>query len=403
MTKLPFPLAAQVLTPLGGRFGWSALAAAAAGVFERACTPYGLADCFNLLLELAPAPQKSDGDAPNETNQSSEGVSVTGGGAVPGGTSTAETLGLGGETAGAVAGGSREADAEHRPGGCDELERARLCARVVALLVAKICPPPAAVPAYYSYPPLFCLRDTATASVFVRVLERFGADTWQPAAAVLAKNQVSSALGTVPELLTHLVGTDGTHQSEVPGRASPEAMALARILADALAPALLGERNPPVGIVKPNYRRYPGGRPPAQPVARSPTFVVSVLKACHTLSIDAPVIESLVAHFFATHRLHNVETTLVPALKELAQWLGTPARLETPWFVSLARGCVKALEAKTGTRPAEPRSWALAAACACKCGECRQLVQFCLDPVRTVLQLCVAKPVKKHVQASIKT
>ncbi|GAQ83930.1 hypothetical protein KFL_001690080 [Klebsormidium nitens] len=358
LTKLPVSIAAQVLFPLGGRFGWTALAAAATGVFERACTPFGLADCFNLLLQLAPAIQAPGGIAPNETNRALEGVSVTSGGARSGETCTTGSSGPEGTMAGNDAEGSCGTNAEQGPADDDELERARLCARIIPLLVAKICPPPAAVPArgfYYSDPPLFSLRDTATASAFVRVLERFGADTWRPAAAALVKNQVSSALGSVPGLLSHLVGDNGLDQSEAPGGGSPKAVALARSLADALAPALIAERDPP----------------------------------------------SVVAHFFATPRLHDVETTLAPALKELAQWLGTPARLETPSFVALSGGCVKALEAKTGTRPAAPRSWALPAACACKCGECRQLVQFCLDPVRTVLQLCVAKPVKKHVQASI--
>jgi hypothetical protein len=109
--------------------------------------------------------------------------------------------------------------------------------------------------------------------------------------------------------------------------------------------------------------------------------------------------DAVISHFLANLQSYCLDTILLPALKQLSESLGQTA-MQTQWFVTLWRGSMAALEARTRARPAEPRSWALPAECACTCAHCRRLVQFCIDPERTTLQLNVPSAVKQHLEAS---
>lgn len=267
-------------------------------------------------------------------------------------------------------------------------ERATMCECIIQRLVAKICKGPVAERPYRA-PVAFSLKDGSTASDFVRVLERFGVDTWQAATEVLFKELVGSSLASAPEMLSRLVRSASPLESEeeqgAPGEISPEAAALCRRLADALVTSILARNDVPT--------YSPGYGAPRQ------NFVTAVLKALHSAETGPAAMESVISHFLANLQSYCLDTILLPALKQLSEWLGQTA-MQTPWFVTLWRGSMAALEACTRAWPVEPRSWALPAECACKCAHCRRLVQFCMDPARTTLQLHVPSAVKEHLEAS---
>lgn len=409
LSKLPVSSAADVIVSLGCHFGWASLAAAVTGVVERACTPSNLAACFELLLRIAPsagsatdvvlAERNLDRAPSNPELQIDQPVDLGSGSdteensadQVPGIPPEATVVQfLGSEVAAADASGGcvKSTDGEGSEG-----ERADVCARIAPLLVTKISkgPPPARFSSYYA-PANFCLKDVPTASAYASVVERFGADTWETATAMLIKEQIRGSFEGIPEMLSQLVGVKGKApvqaEPRTPSSMSPGVTFLCRSLASAFVAKLLAEPS--------SSSRYHCGYGDDH----SASFVTRSLQALHCLALEASVCDKVVAHFGAEPKTYSLDNALLPAVRRLFDWLGKAA-LHTPWFVSLRRVCVNALEGRVATRPAEPRGWALPATCDCTCNECRQLVEFCVHPARTVLQLRVAKPIKKHVDNSI--
>ncbi|GAQ90663.1 hypothetical protein KFL_006700010 [Klebsormidium nitens] len=416
MGTLPISSAADVTVFLGSHFGWASLEAAVTGVFERACTPSSLALCFDLLLRIAP----STGSAADVvTGEHSDQAPVNPKAGQPLKPRSPSELGATprepvyqqpvGATVLQPPGG--EAAVEDASDSCVESaddegsarERADMCARIVPLLVATICkglPRATARPYSYSAPTKFCLTDVATASAYARVLDRFGADAWQPATPILIKEQIGFAFAAVPEMLSQLVGVEsrGPSQAELtaPGKMSPGATILCQNLASAFVAELLADLP-----AFPNPSGY-GGYGYIHSADRSSTFVTASLKALHCLAVEPSVLDQVAAHFVANPKSYCIDNALLPAIRQLSDWLGHAAP-HTSWFVTLWRACVNALEARAAARPAEPRTWALPALCGCPCSQCRQLTEFCRNPVRTTIKLPVAKPIKKHVQNSIES
>lgn len=408
LSTLPISSAADVTLFLGSHFGWASLEAAVTGVLERACTPSKLALCFDLLLQIAPSagnaadvtPGKQDSDRALASPEADEPLKPR---------SPSDHVTPPSEPVDQV---PLQADILHFPareaagedvsdsgdGEGSARDRANICARIVPLLVARISKgsPPELFP--YSAPTYFYLRDATTASAYARLLERFGADTWQAATARLVKQQIGFSFASVPEMLFQLVGTESQSSPQAepgaPGWMSPGGIILSQYLASAFVAELLAD--PPTSQTS-GYACY--GYTPNED--RPSSFVTASLKALHCLAVEASVLDRVAAHFVTNPTSYSIDDALLPAVEQLSDWLGKAA-LHTSWFVTLWRAGVNALEARTAARPAEPPTWALPATCRCACGQCRQLVELCRDPARTTLQLRVAKHVKKHVENSIR-
>jgi hypothetical protein len=134
------------------------------------------------------------------------------------------------------------------------------------------------------------------------------------------------------------------------------------------------------------------GIPQQHGPARSPGSILPFFKTLHVLHFDDDLERRVVPHFFQTPRTHNLCTTLVPAVKELAKWLGDTA-MQTPRFVRLRQGCVDRLERGS----VQAHGWEMPAGSTCDCTECKQLIAFCLNPDATEMRLDAALEVKLHV------
>ncbi|GAQ83508.1 hypothetical protein KFL_001510110 [Klebsormidium nitens] len=111
--------------------------------------------------------------------------------------------------------------------------------------------------------------------------------------------------------------------------------------------------------------------------------------------------EAVVAHFFVTPKLYDLDKTLLPAVEPLLGYLGSRFDEKT-WFVKLYWGCLDALESRC-VKPPQLDVWVLPTASACGCGGCKQLVQFCMDPFRVELQLpCPGRDAKEHLIDSVR-
>ncbi|GAQ82267.1 hypothetical protein KFL_001050300 [Klebsormidium nitens] len=127
------------------------------------------------------------------------------------------------------------------------------------------------------------------------------------------------------------------------------------------------------------------------------------LKSLHCWGFDGEALKSLVAHFVAHPRLYDLEKTLVPTLTELRAWLKERKEATPAWFMELCQGCLEALEKRCSEPPLGARDWAARVDCDCGCRHCRQLVDFCADPVETELLAFggLGPEAKAHVIASI--
>ncbi|GAQ83502.1 hypothetical protein KFL_001510060 [Klebsormidium nitens] len=136
------------------------------------------------------------------------------------------------------------------------------------------------------------------------------------------------------------------------------------------------------------------------PSARSSNFVSDLMATLDRLAFSSERMEAVVAQFFVTPKLHNLEVTLLPAVEQLLRYLGSRYK-DSSWFLKLYWGCLDALENRC-VKPPPLDVWVLPTASACACRDCKILIQFCMDPFRVELELkCPGRDSKEHLIDSV--
>lgn len=276
-------------------------------------------------------------------------------------------------------------------------ERAAVSRQALDAVVAKICGGEARYLLNLNrYEPTPGLQDVQVIGQYLRVVERFGWEVLAPATEVIVRESIHNLEPAVDFLSTMMAAGIELKQAanlqlgqDSLKKLSVVAERFHRYYASKFVDALLNEEDPPF---------VPG--PSSSPPARRHDFVENLMKALDSLAFSGDVKKAVVAHFFATPKLHDLDETLLPAVEGLLEHLGSHFKGGS-WFLQLYWRCMDALETRC-VKPPPLDVWVLPTACACACRGCRQLVQFCMDPFRVQIELpCPGRDAKEHLIDSV--
>ncbi len=179
------------------------------------------------------------------------------------------------------------------------------------------------------------------------------------------------------------------------GSMSSQKMEVGQLLAGVICKSLVGEQDI-AARSQPTYAWPYTGYDRFSAQGRSKDFVCQVFKGLSVLHCDAQLQAVLAAAFQQPNR-YPLTTTLIPAAKELHQWVnGDSSPLQ-----SLVSHCVASLEVSTQEGVAKPQNWSQKVNLSCNCADCTELVTFLRDPVKSVARFRMIQSRRYHLQRQL--
>ncbi len=144
---------------------------------------------------------------------------------------------------------------------------------------------------------------------------------------------------------------------------------------------------------------------PAQP--RSPhtsdrnAILGPLVVALLAVDADDPLTH-LVEHLAANEQLYALQETIIPAIKQAAQWLETTHGHCLKSWNRWLQHCVSQLEALTAAMPEPPADLRRDANVKCPCADCRDLNTFLANPAERQHNFQMAEARRRHLESEIK-
>ncbi len=115
--------------------------------------------------------------------------------------------------------------------------------------------------------------------------------------------------------------------------------------------------------------------------------------------IDESLAERAVAHALAWPKTYDLDTVLVPSLRQL---IGSVAANHGTALPSLRQACLQHLGARAALPLEAPRDWNRAKKLACRCPHCGELGRFLADPGRRIWIFKAAEAARSHIDQTIR-
>ena len=133
-------------------------------------------------------------------------------------------------------------------------------------------------------------------------------------------------------------------------------------------------------------------------VIANPAQVVPVIALFKVLYVvnQPQLLKEAVAHF-KTNYMHQVESSLTPAVMNLSSWLGAKAK-DCGQFVELLELCIASYAAKTRTSLSEPTTWVMKVPFPPCCADCKLLAAFLINPTQQVSRFKMAYARRRHLE-----
>ena len=136
---------------------------------------------------------------------------------------------------------------------------------------------------------------------------------------------------------------------------------------------------------------------PARPSPVEPGFVVDLLTV--TSRIDAALAARAIGHVLSWPRTYGSDDVLVPAALTFARRAESTA---WPAVRQLREAALDHLRRRIALRLEAPRDWRRTNSLTCKCGTCRTLGAFLVDPAQGQWRLKAAQDRRSHVEQGIR-
>jgi len=129
------------------------------------------------------------------------------------------------------------------------------------------------------------------------------------------------------------------------------------------------------------------------------SLVADMFKVLFTVRLHL-ALETIVGHIITNPKYYDIDSVLLPALKDLSSWVKITTKENIPAYNMLAHHAIKILEERTSQDI--PNNWAQNVNWAC-CQDCTDLQNFLRNPTNNTYQFMGTKARRNHLEKQIQT